>query len=768
MSPGLRCASVLVVLAAACSGGLHTRLCGAVDQPCCAELPACDDGARCNATSVCEACGATGQGCCADNACQAGLTCSGSVCAEPLVCTTQCTLGTTRCSATGGVESCGSDGTCPAWRSVVATCPTGTVCTNGDCVEQCPTACVPDTLQCTVQGLQRCVQPTGQACPSLMMAADSDPPTCMLGAAVGTDLVWESPTPFHAPLAGIAGDLVSSYWLLDGLGNIVHLGPAGLEYEVRGVAGKRARAIASCGLGSRLFAVGEGGTVYRRGYGGWTEENVGAAVTLEAVACDSNQMAVATGGDGKLYRSGTPGWSNYPTGSSGPFHGLGYNFSTQQVFLVGNGGAITRCTGLDQPTPACAADPSGSTADLAAAWGDPFNSQIFAVGANGTVLQRGTSSAWTALDSGGATESLQAVAGYLEPSTNTTVVIAAGASGAYLARPYALSFFENVVAAETLTGVMAIDKNNVFLTSREGTLWYTDQVSPLPTTPFTALGGQKPIAATLNAVSGLGLGKVFAVGEGGARYRRVNGGWLPDTGGLGVTQALTGVAAVSAGEVYAVGLGGRLLVRRYGTWSDDAPGLTAVDLQAVAADTQRTVAVGANGTWLEKPRAGAWQAVAQTATTRGLYALAMNRDASGAATEVIAVGEGCTVVSKVGETFSLVPGAQCPGGTTLRAATFTSAGELYLGGTGGVILKRTASGFVREYLDAVTQETVRGLTAQGSSVWAMTEQGGLFRRTTAWGAFQPDLTTSDLLAGWNDQDEGLFIVGGQGLVWRKP
>lgn len=763
-----RAASVLAVLLAACSGGLRTKLCGAVDQPCCTELPACDDGARCNAGGACEACGASGQGCCADNACGAGLTCTGAVCAEPLVCTTQCTLGTTRCSTSGGVDSCGADGTCPVWRAVVATCPTGTVCTGGDCVEQCPTACVPDTLQCTVQGLQRCVQPTGQPCPSLMAAADSDPPSCMPGAPVGADLVWESPTPFRAPLAGIAGDLASSYWLLDGLGNIVHSGPAGWEYEVRGVPGKRALAIASCGLGSRLVAAGEGGTVYRRGYGGWTEENVGAAVRLEAVVCDSNQTALATGGDGRLYRTGTPGWSSYPTGSSGPFHGLGYDFSTQQAFLVGNGGAVARCTGLGLASPSCAADPSGSTADLAAAWGDPFNGQVFAVGANGTVLRRGTNSAWAALDTGGATEALGAVSGYLEPSTNTTVAVAAGAGGAYLARPFGLSFYKNVVAAETLSGVMAIDKANVFLTSREGTLWYTNQVSPLPTTPFTALGGQRPISATLTAATGLGLGKVFAVGEGGGRYRRVNGGWLPDTGGLAVAQALTGVAAVSAGEVYAVGLAGRLLVRRYGAWSDDAPGLTAADLQAVATDTQRAIAVGASGTWLEKARAGLWQPVAQPATTRGLFALALNRDATGAAVEAIAVGEDCTVVSKVGATFSLVPVAQCPAGTTLRAAAFTAAGELYLGGTQGVILKRTASGFVREYLDAVTQETVRGLTAQGSSVWAMTERGGLFRRTTAWAAFLPELTTADLLAGWNDKDEGLFVVGGQGLVWRKP
>ncbi len=763
---------LLVLLAAGCPGGLKAKLCGGVGQPCCTELPACDEGGRCGATDTCVACGAAGQPCCAGETCEAGSTCTNDVCAQNVTCSSPCTLGAGRCSATGGLEECIAGGVCPAWRAIVTTCPTGTTCSAtasaAECVEQCPTSCIPDALQCTVTGLKRCVLPGGASCPTLTPEADdTDRPQCVTGATVGTDLVWESPTPLHTPLLGVAGDLAGSFWVVDALGNIVHNALGAWEYEVRGTPGKRARAIASCGLGSRLYAVGEGGAVYKRGYGAWTEENVGASVTLEAVACDSNERALATGSDGRLYVRGTTGWQAFSTGATGAMHGLAYLFGSQRAFLVGNGGEIVRCTGLDQATPTCAAEASGTGANLLGAWGDSIVDQAFAVGAQGTLLVRASAGTWQPIATQ-TTAALRAVHGYYDGANSRTVVVAVGDDGAYVARPYTTAFL-NTVAAEGLSGVMALNANHVFVASSSGTLWYTDQVSPLPSTPFQARGGRKPIDKTLRAVAGLGLGRLFAVGDDGARYRRDNLTWLQDGAGLAVTTALNGVDAVSAGEVYAVGEGGRVLVRRYGTWSDDAPGLTTKALSAVAHDAARLVAVGADGTWLEKVRAGgAWQAVAQTASAQALYAVAVQADVAGAAQEFVAVGADCTVLSKRAGAISLVPVPVCPAGTTLRAAAFTSAGELYVAGSGAVVLKRTASGFTREYLDASTLETVRALVPQGTGVWALLERGQLFRRSTAWAAYAPGVTAADLLGGHVDRDEGLFVVGGRGLVLRRP
>jgi hypothetical protein len=259
------------------------------------------------------------------------------------------------------------------------------------------------------------------------------------------------------------------------------------------------------------------------------------------------------------------------------------------------------------------------------------------------------------------------------------------------------------------------------------------------------------------------------VGDNGSRYRRENGAWLPDSAGLSVTETLEGVAAVSEGEVYAVGAGGRVLVRRYGLWSDDAPGLVQVELTAVAADANTIYAVGAGGAWLEKSRRGGqWKVIDTGVTTQTLSALALTVDGTGAALEVVAVGSECTVVSKTSTGFAVLPASMCPAGTSLSAAAFTGSGDLTVAGSDAVVLRRTTSGFAREYLDASSLETVRALVPQSSSLWALTEAGHVYRRSTGWTEYAPFVTTRDLLAGVVDRDEGLFIAGGKGLVWRKP
>lgn len=793
----MRASFLLFPLAlAACGGGLSSQLCGDPGQPCC-EASTCKAGATCNASNQCEACGATGQSCCpgdapcasgnrcdgsnvclpcgaksqaccAGDACEQGLTCSAGTCGEMVTCMTNCTLGATRC-ASGGIEHCVTGGVCPEWRVLVAACPGGTSCmtsaSGAECVEACPGACTVDALLCTVEGFKRCTS-MGGGCPSLVTEPDDpDRPQCVTGGVVGADIVWESPTPLGVPLAAIAGDLVGSYWVLDALGNVVHNALGSWEYEVRPTAGKRALALTSCNLGSRLVAVGEGGTVYRRGFGTWTEENVGdASVTLTAVACDSSQRVYATGSNGKLYiRDGT--WRTVNTGAAGRMNGLTLSFAQQRVYLVGAGGAVINCNLASMPV-TCAAETSNTTNDLFAAWADTFSNTVFAVGAGGTFLMRGAS--WTALDSVGTTQTLRAVHGWYDSANSRVNVVTVGDQGVYLAIPV-LSVFKNVVAAEDLTGVMVIDKDNVFVTSRAGKIWYANTISPLPAIGFTARGGAKPVSKSLRGVAGIGPGRLLAVGDDGTRVKRESGAWLPDGVGAQTTQVLYGIAARGPGEAYAVGGAGTVLVRRYGTWSDDAAGVTAKTLRAVTLDSERVVAVGDDGEWLEKTAASAWTRVTSMTSAR-LDAVAMRVDAQGKALETVAVGADCTVLSRTGTgAVTVVPVTACPAGTELLAARFSPSGELTIAGTGAVVLKRTTSGFQREYLDSTTLENVKALVFQGTTAWALLEQGKLFRKAGAsWARFASDVAVADLNAAYSDTAEGLFIVGSSGLVWRKP
>lgn len=786
----------VVLLAAGCGGGLKTKLCGALGEPCC-EADVCDPGGRCGSGNTCQACGgasqpcclgdtactgqavcstdvclpcgAKGQACCADDTCNDALSCSGGSCVDASSCTNPCNVGASRCT-NGGIETCTAVGTCPAWRSTVAVCPGGTSCqvTRTDvaeCVETCPGACTPDAVLCTVEGLKRCV--AGATCPSLVTETDDpDRPQCVTGGVVGTDIAWESPAPLNTPLAAIAGDLAGSYWVLDRLGNIVHNALGSWEYEVRPTAGKRALALTSCKLGSRLVAAGEGGTIFRRGFGSWTEENVGStSVTLNAVICDSTNT-FAAGSDGKLYFKGSGAWSSVTTGALGPINGLGYLFSQQRIFLVGNAGEIINCDIAG--TPSCAPEASGTTANLLAAWGDTFTNAVYAVGTGGTFLERLGSWAPISVMDGPVTDTLSAVHGWYDTGNSRTNVAAVGAAGVYVARPV-ITFFKNTVAAEDLTGVMMIDADNVFVSSQAGRIWYSDQVSPPPAVAFTTRGGAKPVTKTLHGVASLGPGRLLAVGDDGTRVRRENGAWLSDGLGASTTQPLRAVASRGNAESYAVGGAGTILVRRYGTWSDDAAAVTTKDLYGVAMDAETAWAVGDDGTWLGKVAGSAWASLGQTATTKHLRGVAVRADGAGKAIEVVAVGADCTVLSKEGTMVTAQAVAGCPAGTALLAAAFTASGELYVGGEGGVLFHRTTMGFQREYLGSGTLESVNGLVVQGSSVWALCTSGELYRRTgTTWAPYATDVTTDTLNAGVNDTQDGLFLVGGRGLIWRKP
>ncbi len=387
------CFITVLWLTAGC-GGIRTKLCGQADEPCCKDTPACAEllrcsdknlceacggpgqaccansscsaGAVCDATNLCQPCGAKNQGCCAQNACNEGLTCEANTCAEKVICTTTCTLGASRCSGTGGVETCAAMGTCPVWKVLTQTCPANTTCvltgSNAECIDPCPTRCAPNSLVCAASGLKRCVVPSGETCPALVTETDNnDFPSCVTGAVVSSELQWESPTPLDTRYRAIAGDFAFSFWVLDSLGNIIHNGPGVAEYEVRPSGGKLMEALASCGLGSRLYAVGQNGTVLKRGFGVWDEENVGSSTRLVAVRCDSSK-ALALGENATLYVRFGSTWSAIPTGFLGTPRALAWSIFDQAAWVLGTGGQVAHCIGFQSAaTTSCTIENFGYT-----------------------------------------------------------------------------------------------------------------------------------------------------------------------------------------------------------------------------------------------------------------------------------------------------------------------------------------------------------------------------------------------------------------------
>lgn len=752
-----------VVLCLFSCSGITSKLCGAPGQPCCPSS-ACDPGALCAASDLCEACGGEAQQCCAMGGCADALSCVSGACVKALSCEVNCTLGSSRC-ANNGVETCTALGVCPSWKSTVALCPSGSVCTvtggTADCVENCPGACSPDTTLCTNEGLRRCV--ASGPCPSLMAEPDdSDLPICITGGVVSAELSWESPTPLGQGLVDIAGDFAFSYWVLDDLGNIIRYALGPWEYEARPTPGKRMLHLASCGLGSQLYAAGEGGTVLRRAAAVWTEERVGSTTTLTDVACDSSR-AYASGADGKLYVRQGSTWTGYTTGVTASFTSLTTLFSQQLVYLSGPAGLIVRCDVTALP-PTCAQENSGTAANLNAIWGDTFTNTVFAVGNDGTLIQRGAQ--WQTIALPGVTDALVGITGIYDSTIISTTIVAVSQGGKALIRRNA-TVQEIVQLPDTgFTSVWVPNKDTLLFTAGGGGLWFRNGL--FSAAPFVARGGRKPLTANLLAVTSAGRGRLFAVGENGARVRRQNGMWSVDALGAGTTSILRGVAARSAGEVYAVGDQGTVLVRRWGTWVAEAQGLTTEALSAVVFDTEKVWALGQTQVLEKNLTTGAWRVIALPAGTPKVTSLAVHKDGAGRALEVVVAGFSCTVLSLAPGGDSFTPGPACNTRFDFNAAAFTASGDLVLATATGSIHRRTGATLNFENVAGLSQEPLYGLVPDGSSMWAMGEGGLLFRRAaTSWALSNPDVTTRALFAGVKD-DEGLFIVGSGGLVLRRP
>ncbi len=489
----------LVVLAL-CNCGISTKLCGAPGQPCCAAA-ACDGEAICNSQDVCESCGAASQRCCANAACGDTLTCTSGLCAAPLSCAVMCTLGAARC-ANNGIETCTPQGSCPAWTSTIAACPTGTLCTEtgarADCAETCPGACVPDTVLCTNEGLKQCVS-TG-ACPSLSsLADDTSVPRCITGAAVNAELSWESPSPFGQDVVDIAGELPSKYWLLDSLGNTIHYEDGSWIYEVRPSPQKTLRHLASCGQGSRLFAVGDNGTVLRRIGAEWSETTIGTT-HLTGIVCDF-ERAYASGADGTLYIRNNNVWAAYPTGFTEGWADLTLLYFYQQVLLVGRGGRVVRCD-VSMLPPTCTPESTGTTADLRAIWSSSSAEIVWAVGAGGTILNRASSS-WSALPVPAITDTLVAISGVTDASSGLTALAAVSAGGQLVT--WATGVTPQVVRLPepSVSQLWTPDVDTMVVTGQRGGLWYRNGIYSRE--PFQARGGRSPVNESLYAVTSIGM-----------------------------------------------------------------------------------------------------------------------------------------------------------------------------------------------------------------------------------------------------------------------
>ena len=760
------CASASCAALLSCGPGGTCRACGGDGQVCC-DQDHCSAGAECRVDGVCYSCGGSGQSCCSSGApCSSGLRCDNSSCVTP--CGAACAPGEKRCSSSGGVDLCLYQGPpCTAWGPLLEECPSGQICDQGSCKVRCATSCEPGSMLCTSEGLKICALDPSTQCPTLELAPDlPDNPSCMTGACDGA-ICWENPMPQGNPLQGIVGWYADQFLVLDDLGNILRRNGQAWEYSYRTAARDRAfLGIGLCMIG-RAVAVGRGGSAARQVHLGWTNWDLGdTTVNLNAVGCAPafpGSVVIAAGDGGKAYVRGAEeaSWRPLVTGVSKSLRGV-YAFSGQtwEAFLVGDGGTVLHCKDLSTQSPSCSPEAVGlTTANLSAVWAGTRASPVVAVGAGGTVLERGPQGNWFIAARGALAQDLTSVHG-----RDDGRVFVTGAHGAFAYRETIGTWQSPSFTEENLTGVLSVDADNLYVVSEEGTVWFNDidgDTGPQPGNRWRPFGPLHPQHPYLRSASGTDVSNVYSVGDQGAIFHRSGDVWLAEAKGL-TTADLSGVFAVSADEVYAVGSRGTLLARSNGVWAVEGAGITATDLNGVFSDGTTVYAVGA-GTWLERPTgvSGQWSRLTPP-TSAPLLAITGKPDGS----EVWAAGFACTVLRKASGHFSLesVPGCN---GDSFFSAWESPEGDLYLGTDFGTLFHKRADVWSLEFLGG-NPEIVSSITGFGSDVFASCLDLTLYHRTAgSWRSEAMNLTSHYVNSLWAAPGGNVYAVGGNGLVWHR-
>ncbi|MBX7114957.1 MAG: hypothetical protein K1X64_11575 [Myxococcaceae bacterium] len=716
-------------------------------------------------------CGEENDLCCEGATCASELQCRSGVCLPKLVCETDCTSGQQRCTATGGIELCiQPPDACPTWQSVVAQCPGTQRCrpladnTQAECADACPSGCALESIVCTSGGPQVCQTDPVSGCPVFVTLQENpDAPLCVKGAC-SDEVCWENPVPTGATWVSAAGWATDQFMAVDALGNLLRNTSGAWSYAVQNGA---IAAVAVCDVPGRYVAVGRQGALYAGSNFTWTKNAAPLPdAAFNGAACTSNLVAIAVGRSGVVAVRNTLGnWLNVASGTSANLLAVSARLDNAEAWAVGLNGNIVRCTDLDNVNGNinCLPEMSGTTADLYSVWADPADARVFAVGAGGLVLER-TPTGWVQVAQGTTFQTLYQVTGVMQG-----LVMAVGGDGTVLTLSEGEWHPQRVFPPTRWSAAFFGTHHEPVLLGDDGYV-----AVGLAPAPWKQMGGRSVTYESLKGVHGTSTSDVYAVGTNGLLLHRAGDVWRPEAVGR-YNHTFKAVRAVSANEVYAVGSNDDLMApqgivtaRRAGRWATEALQIALQPLNGVTDDGVNVVAVGIEGTWLEKPLGAGGDAWAKVAHQQGavpLNAVAARPMGATGSSEVVAVGDHCTVLRKVGGVFSkeVVPG--CDG--NLSAVWVGSDGDTFVGGTEGQVFHRTGQGWEREFPGCFI-ESVTALAGASSTVFATCENNELYQRSNgSWRTVAAQLSAQPLYGVWLSPQGELFVVGGGGTILRR-
>ncbi len=251
---------------------------------------------------------------------------------------------------------------------------------------------------------------------------------------------------------------------------------------------------------TNLWAVGDNGTILKGDGTIWTAQTSGTAHHLRAVWGTSPTNLWAVGDNGTILKGDGMTWAAQTSGTTNPLRGI-WGSSGTNVFTVGDGGTILRCTNGTT----WATSTSGITTQLRALHGSDANN-IWAVGASG-VVRYWNGTTW-ASQSSGVSSQLNAVF-----AVNSTNIWAVGSAGvvrkgngtSWSGQTSASAADLNTVWASSTTNLLVSGASSAQMVSTNGSAW-----------THVAL----PALATFNSVFGTSSTIGWAVGDGGAIFKR--------------------------------------------------------------------------------------------------------------------------------------------------------------------------------------------------------------------------------------------------------
>ena len=254
---------------------------------------------------------------------------------------------------------------------------------------------------------------------------------------------------------------------------------------------------------TNLWAVGDNGTILKGDGATWTPQASGTTEHLRAVSGTSASSVWAVGDAGTiLFFNGTD-WTAQTSGTTNALRGV-WGSSGTNVFAVGDGGTILRSTNGTS----WSAQSSGVTSRLRAVHGSGASS-AWAVG-DGGIVRFWNGTTW------GGQNSLVTNQFNSVFASNSTNVWAVGAGGAV--RKYSGSTWSGQTSASSadLNSVWAASTSSLLVSGASSAQMVSSNGTSWSNVMLNALG-------TFNGVFGVSSSVAWAVGDGGAIFKRDSG-----------------------------------------------------------------------------------------------------------------------------------------------------------------------------------------------------------------------------------------------------